>query len=237
LLSFLVFIGRFLSTVYEPPLPGTALLDTCPTDTRDAIGSELDAIKEIAATGIAYSCQNTNRTTWELWTDFCAALLCDPALESIDDPIPYLQIFAHRYRTGAVAPSRTNVRSQTVEGALHAVGQVLASLGSPDPRLTANGKLDLRLTQQLSAYKKQDPPPSRVKPVPFPIIAQTVSFCHTANTPASNTMANMLLLGFFFLLRPGEYAYRDNSDALRCSTLSAMQHPSIITQPPRSPID
>jgi len=100
-----------------------------------------------------------------------------------------------------------------VEGALHAVGQVLASLGSPGPRLTANGKLSLRLTQQLSAYKKQDPPPSRVKPVPFPIIAQTVSFCHTVNTPASNTMANMLLLGFFFLLRPGDNAYRDNSDA------------------------
>jgi hypothetical protein len=54
---------------------------------------------------------------------------------------------------------------------------------------------------RIMTYKKEDPPPSRVKPVPFPIIAQAVTLCHRVNTPASNTIADMLLLGFFFLLR------------------------------------
>jgi hypothetical protein len=82
-----------------------------------------------------------------------------------------------------------------------------------DPRLLSSGKLDLRLQRQLTAYKRQDPPPSRVKPIPFPLIAQTAKLNYLANTPYSNAIADMLLLGFFFLLRPGEYAHTENPDA------------------------
>jgi hypothetical protein len=55
---------------------------------------------------------------------------------------------------------------------------VLATLGSPDPRLQPSGKLDIRLSRQLSAYKKEDPPPARVKPIPFPIIAHTAQLAY-----------------------------------------------------------
>jgi hypothetical protein len=124
-----------------------------------------------------------------------------------------LQLFANRYRDGILALSHTQVRARTVEGALRAVGQSFASLGLPDPRLQPSGKLDLRLSRQISAYKKQDPPPSRVKPIPFPVLAHAVALARAANTPAASTIADMLLLGFFFLLRPGEYAHTDNPDA------------------------
>jgi hypothetical protein len=100
-----------------------------------------------------------------------------------------------------------------VEDALRAVGQAFATLGRPDPRLQPSGKLDFRLSRQLTAYKKEDPPPTRVKPIPFPIIAQAAHMNYTANTSLSNTVADMLLLGFYFLLRPGECAYTDNEDA------------------------
>ncbi len=72
-------------------------------------------------------------------------LYLDPYLQQIEDPILLLQVFAHRYRTGALAPSGTTVRSRTVEGALCSIGQALATLGSRDPRLQPSGKLDLRL--------------------------------------------------------------------------------------------
>jgi hypothetical protein len=97
-----------------------------------------------------------------------------------------------------------------VENALRAIGQTLATLGLPDPRLMQNGKLDLRLQRQLKAYKKQDPPPTRVKPIPLPIIAHAAHLCYLANTPQSMAVADMLILGFYFLLRPGEYAWTDN---------------------------
>jgi hypothetical protein len=34
------------------------------------------------------------------------------------DPVPLLQVYAHRYRTGTLAPGRRSVRAGTVEDAL-----------------------------------------------------------------------------------------------------------------------
>jgi hypothetical protein len=34
-----------------------------------------------------------------------------------------------------------------------------------------------------------------------------------ANWPATTTIADMLIFGFFFLLHPGEYAYTSNEEA------------------------
>jgi hypothetical protein len=82
----------------------------------------------------------------------------DPTLSTYADPIPALQLFAHRYRTGAIAPGGAQVRGKTVGDAVRAVGQAFSSLGLPDPRLTPTGALDLRLSRLLSSYNKQDPP-------------------------------------------------------------------------------
>ena len=57
-----------------------------------------------------------------------------------------------------MAPSGAPVRARIVEGALRAVGQAFSALEQPDPRLLPSGKLDLRLSRQLTAYKKEDPP-------------------------------------------------------------------------------
>jgi hypothetical protein len=188
-------------------------LENCPIHARAAIATELRIVKDITAEGITRNRQNANVTAWDIWHEFCHTLHFDPYLRQVDDPIPLLQIFAHRYHVGEIAPSGAQVRSRTVEAALRAVGQTFAALGSADPRLQTSGKLDLRLSRQLSAYKKRDPPPTRVKPIPFPIIAQTVDICYFAHTTAASAIADMLLLGFFFLLRPGEYACTDNDDA------------------------
>ncbi len=97
---------------------------------------------------------NTNDNTWSLWEAFCVQLHTDPELVGINNPIPLLQIFAQHYQLDIIVPSRSPVHSQTVEGALRAIGQVLSTL-----------------------------------------------------------MADMLLLGFYFLLCPGEHAHTQNPDA------------------------
>ena len=48
-------------------------------------------------------------------------------------------------------------------------------------------------------------PPSRVKPLPGTLLAQTVHLARLEGTPASLAAAAVLTLGYFFLLRPGEY--------------------------------
>jgi hypothetical protein len=190
-----------------------AILENCSPTDRTIIADELCLVHATTANGISTQRHISNNNTWDLWTTFCQALHCDPELSNIDDPIPLLLIFAQRYRLGIIAPGGAAVHSRTVEGALRAVGQAFSTLGCHDPRLTSTGKLDFRLKWQLTAYSKQDLPPHHVKPIPFPIIAEAANLCRLANTPYTNTIADMLILGFYFLLPPGEYAATENPDA------------------------
>jgi hypothetical protein len=65
--------------------------------------------------------------------------------------------------------------------------------------------MDPRLSRQLRGYAKLDPPPTRVKPVPIPILRLAQTLAVMDNTEESLAAADMMWLGFFFLLRPGEY--------------------------------
>ena len=88
------------------------------------------------------------------------------------------------------------------------MGQTYARMGAPDPRLDMHGNLDIRLSSLLRAWAKADPPPQRVKPLPLSVLAQVWATAHALPTPLSVAAAEMLALGFFFLLRPGEYLGR-----------------------------
>jgi hypothetical protein len=136
--------------LHEHDIPGTALLENCPSHARATIATELRIVKDITAEGITRNRQNANVTTWDIWHEFCHALHFDPYLRQVDDPIPLLQIFAHRYRVGEIAPSGAQVCSCTVEAALRAVGQTFAALGSAGPRLQTSGKLDYKEKKQES---------------------------------------------------------------------------------------
>ena len=79
-------------------------------------------------------------------------------------------------------------------------------MGAPDPRQTWQGNIDFRLQRQLSHYKKADPPPHRVKPLPIQVLRRIVGVALAAPHLAGNTaIADMIIMAFFFLLRPGEY--------------------------------
>jgi hypothetical protein len=156
--------------------------------------------------GIVSSRADANDRTWDVWRQFCHDLAVDPTLQTnVCDPIHLLQVFAHRYRSGAIAPSGRRVKSRTVEGAFRAVGQTLAGMGAPDPRLAPNGRHEFRLGRQFASYDKTDDPPTRVKPIPLQVIEHAVAIAHAAPTPDGLAAASMMLLGFFFLMRPGEH--------------------------------
>jgi hypothetical protein len=171
------------------------------------------SIATAVAMGISLSRANASKSTWGIWCQFCTNLNLDPTLSNIPDPIPILQVFAHRYRVGTLAPSQAAVRGRTVGDALRAFGQTLASMGHVDPRLQPSGKLEFRLFRQLSFYNKSDPPHARVKPIPVPILLQTCATARLSSHPASQLIADMITLGFFFLQRPGEYAYTANPES------------------------
>ena len=85
------------------------------------------------------------------------------------------------------------------------MGQAYTALGSPDPRLNPHGHVDFRLTALFSAWKRHDEPPTRVKPLPLSVVATVAHMATQEGTPMALASADCLVIGFYFLLRPGEY--------------------------------
>jgi hypothetical protein len=142
---------------------------------------------------------------WIRWQAFCLDLCVDPWLAQVGDPVFLLQVFAHRYRLGAIAASSRPVRARTVETALRAVGQTLSSVGADDPRLGPDGKLEFRLARQFRSYKTADSPPSRVKPVPIQVVHHAINQAYAHDHVESLAVIGMITIAFFFLMRPGKH--------------------------------
>jgi hypothetical protein len=95
------------------------------------------------------------------------------------------------------------------------VGQTLSYMGSPDPRLDTQGAIDLRLKHQLRHYTKTDPPPRRVQPIPIPILKHLATLVTNdpRATESRKAIRDLVILAFYFLLRPGEYCTSTGEDA------------------------
>lgn len=76
---------------------------------------------------------------------------------------------------------------------------------SQDPRKDTTGSFHLDLKQLYTAYSKADPPPDRVKPIPIQLVHLAVLALQA--TIFSKAVADLIVIGFFFLLRPGEHTY------------------------------
>ena len=76
-----------------------------------------------------------------------------------------------------------------------------------NPRLNSAGKTDFRIQRMLAAWKKEGPPANRVKPIPIAVIRR-ICFIAQQLPPEANhlrAVTDMVIIAFFYLLRPGEY--------------------------------
>jgi len=83
-------------------------------------------------------------------------------------------------------------------------------MGLPDPQLNSSAAIDSRLQRMFNAYKKEDPLPNGVKPVPVPVpVLRRIFFIASTmnNAPFFQCLADMIGLAFLFLLWPGEYTH------------------------------
>jgi hypothetical protein len=155
--------------------------------------------------GVTSQRSRTADAHWVEWTNFATQLGIDSLLQTVEDKIPVLQVFAERVRTGRLSRSGNPINARSVEDYLRSIGQTFLALGTEDPRYTIQGKMDFRLTRMISAWKKTDPPPDRVKPVPVQVLRRIALVANAGQDPMIQATSDMIILGFFFLLRPGEY--------------------------------
>jgi len=156
--------------------------------------------------GVSVGRAKAASTVWETWQNYCADLGADPFLEAIQDKVPILQVFAQRVRSGELASKGNPILARSVEDYLRHVAQTFQSVGAPDPRMKEGATaIDFRLTRLQAAWAKQDPPPNRVKPLPIQVIRLIASWAQNSTRDATKAVSDMIILAFFFLLRPGEY--------------------------------
>ncbi len=177
--------------------------------TADTFRRDFRAAQETVQEGVAASNASQAITAWNQWTTFTAELGLDPFLQALQDKVPVLQVFALRVRVGELAANGHPIRARSAEAYIRHVAQTFLHLGAQDPRLTDIGKIDFRLQRMVAAWKKKDSPPRRVKPVPIRVIRHIAYLARNCTPSASNSfvvaVADMIIIAFFFLLRPGEY--------------------------------
>jgi hypothetical protein len=179
--------------------------------------ADLRLVEENNKAGVAAQQSKAQDKHWERWDVFCIKNRIDLFLRAWSDPIPVLQVFGQRYRDGRIVPIKKYVRSRTVEDALWEIGQTFARMGAPEVRKDFSGEIDFRIRRQLRAYKKEESPPSRVKLVSILIIIYILNLAHGLDRKDDEqAMADMIVIVFFSLLRPGQYTGTATNGAFFC---------------------
>ena len=193
--------------------PTATVVDCVPTRPQNNFRTDLGFAQEKVRTSIVDLRSTAAKTHWQMWVDFCASHSLDHQFPKGDDIIPCSQVFAMRCLNGHIAPSRWPVQSDTVHNAMQIIGQVHARMGTSDPRLNAQGKLDLCLQQLFRACKKKEPLAHQVKPMALSVVTKLLMcFDNDPNSDDGNScIANMTCIGFFFVRHPEEHTKSDNN--------------------------
>ena len=86
-------------------------------------------------------------------------------------------------------------------------------LGAKDPRMVSTVNIYGRLQLKFRCYYRQDPSPSRLKPIPVQVLRQMACAAAASNDQDLHSVPEMIIISFFFLLRPGEYTCTKSDSA------------------------
>ena len=126
-------------------LPTIDELEARDPEKAHAFRADLRAASETSRNATSAKRAISHDNTWDIWLDYCNEHNTDSLLAAVPDPIPFFIVFAQRYRDGRLAKDGEPVRSRTVEEALRAVGQTMASMGAKDQRLDKHGDQEYRI--------------------------------------------------------------------------------------------
>ena len=147
---------------------------------------------------------------WCAWSQFCEHHHLDPELRSSDPAttVATLQAFAALVRRGSVGRGR-QVGAQTVQVALRAIGAHFELDARPNPcyRDGTTPKYWKALEQQIEGYRRQDPVPQAKLAVPVSVPHWCVTEGLNSTSPKSQAIGDLANVGFYYLLRVGEYTY------------------------------
>ncbi|KAL3823120.1 hypothetical protein ACHAXA_006450 [Cyclostephanos tholiformis] len=145
-------------------------MSTLDADTASRFSSDIRVAQDTVLQGVSPGRAAGIATAWGKWIEFTHDLGLDPFLQTFQDKIPFLQVFAQRVHSGDLAANGNPIRSRSVEDYIRGVAQTFLHVGATDPHLNTAHTIDFRLQRTLKAWKTTDPAPLRVKPIPIAVI-------------------------------------------------------------------
>ena len=89
-------------------------------------------------------------------------------------------------------------------------------------------KLIFALKRQFQSYKKEDPPPTHVEPLPVELIELVVQACRASNTAKDACIADVITIGFFFLCCPGEHMVTSDNKPFTLSNVQFYKDDKLV---------
>lgn len=93
--------------------------------------------------------------------------------------------------------------------------------------------MHLELAHLSRSYSNKDPPPEKVKPIPIQLLRHA---CQHATTPFAKARSNLSVVGYFYLLRPGEYTFSRRHNFPICLQDVTVQTPTGFVNAATAPI-
>jgi len=158
---------------HDTALSAAASLGGADPGTRDDFAADVRAALQTADSAVIAKTRRARVYVFQDWNEFCVFHNQNPSLcDVVDDEarLCFLLVFGLRRRQSRTGPTGQPIRAGTVASALLAVGQGIANLGQPAPRLQASGKPHALLSSFLSALTDEDDPATRAYPANLAIV-------------------------------------------------------------------
>lgn len=194
------------------------LLDLVPIQDYNSFASLFRASSKALNAGVVAATTATRLRYWNAWRQWVRAFhpisptLCNASRQ---DTTAILAAWAQHVRQGGLQHRRATVRAQTVQVALRAIGTTIELDGKPNPLGGTEKGYPKALRQQLEGYTREDPPPTPRLAVPVDVPRLLYANGQLSTNPKTRTIGQLAIVGFFFLLRVGEYTYHREADTRR----------------------
>ena len=166
---------------FQFTLPTEFTMATVYPAARDEFCTSLYLVLEATTARVIPSTATKTEVWWLIWLEKCTEREINP----IQDPssthtADYLVVFAHKVHIGFITLSGKLCRLGNMEAALCAIGQRIALLG-PTTTTHAYSQMAssyLPLKCQFQSYKKEDPLPTCIEPLPVKLMKLAVQAWH-----------------------------------------------------------
>ena len=177
-----------------------------PFSTKVAFTRDIILAGEAIDAGVVASTSWTREKYWKAWCSYANSVEVDPLLATTEPVIRdmVLTAFAARVRQGYYGRG-DQIKVQSVTDAMAAISKTIELAGYKSPVYRADNKYNLSIERAVKGWWREDHLAIPQLAVPVTVPLQMAEAAYRNGSAFLKAIADLALIGFFYLLRVGEY--------------------------------